>query len=175
MWGRKNEKNEVQVTPISDEGAQCGGLRRTKNMKQTITTLLTLMFAIAATAQVNIHIDLKQDKTFDSIYVKSEAKLQTKKYLSAPYSASVTLQDKESLKPGMYDILGDSTLLGYILIPTEKNQKFSMKIDGEEITFTNSKENTGYYNYLKGLQAFNHKLDSLNQLFSEDEQAIEEE
>ena len=49
------------------------------------------MFAIAATAQVNIHIDLQNTKTFDSIFVKSEAKLQTKKYLSAPFGSSANL------------------------------------------------------------------------------------
>jgi hypothetical protein len=136
-------------------------------MKYTLTTTIILMLALAATAQVNIHIDFKLDRQFDSVYVKSEAKLQTTKYLSAPYGPSVTLQDKESLKPGMYVISADSTYLGLILIPTEKNQKFNLKIDGEEITFTNSKENIGYYNYLKGIQTYNHKLDSLNQLFTD--------
>ena len=106
-------------------------------MKYTLTTAIMLVLAIAATAQVNIHIDLKQEKTFDSIYVKGAAKLQSKQKLSAAYAPSVTLQDKESLKPGMYEILGDSTLLGVILIPNEKNQKFSLKIDGEKVTFQN--------------------------------------
>ena len=40
-----------------------------------ITCLITviLLFALAATAQVNIHIDIKGDKTYDSVFVKSEA------------------------------------------------------------------------------------------------------
>ena len=109
------------------------------------------MLALAASAQVNIHIDIKKnknDKTFDSVYVKSEAKLQTKRTLSAPYGPSVTLQDKESLKPGQYEIFGDSTFLAVILIPDQKNQKFQLEFDGEELTFLNSKENTEYYKYL---------------------------
>ena len=141
-------------------------------IKQTITSVLTLMFAIAATAQVNIHVDLQNTKTFDSIFVKSEARLQTKKYLSAPFGPSVTLQDKESLKPGMYDILGDSTFLGVILIPAEKNQKFSLKIDGEKVTFTNSKENTAYYNYLDDITTYTHKLDSLNEQFQQAQKSM---
>ena len=63
----------------------------------------------------------------------------------------MTLQDKESLKPGMYEILGDSTYLAVIFIPSEKNQKFSLTIDGENVTFANSKENTAYYDYLRGM------------------------
>lgn len=128
-----------------------------------ITTML--MFAMACMAQVSIHIDIKGDKTFDSVFVRSEAKLQTKKYLSAPYSPSVTLQDKESLKPGMYEILGDSTYLAVIFIPSEKNQKFSLTIDGENVTFANSKENTAYYDYLRGMIGYNKRLDSLNEEF----------
>ena len=131
----------------------------------TYLIAVILLFTLAATAQVSIHIDIKGDKTYDSIFVKSEAKLQTKKYLSAPYAPSVTLQDKESLKPGMYQILGDSTFLGVILIPTEKSQKFSLTIDGEDVKFANSKENTAYYDYLKGIAKFNERLDSLDKEF----------
>ncbi len=130
------------------------------------------MFTTTLMAQVNIHIDLQNTKTFDSIFVKSEAKLQTKKYLSAPFGPSVTLQDKESLKPGMYDILGDSTFLGVILIPAEKNQKFSLKIDGEKVTFTNSKENIAYYNYLDDIATYTHKLDSLNEQFQQAQKSM---
>ena len=124
--------------------------------KRNFTTVLMLTLALAASAQVNIRIDIKQskdNKAYDSIYVKSEAKLQTKKTLAAPYSSSVTLQDKESLKPGMYEIFGDSTFMAVILIPDEKNQKFQLEFDGEELTFLNSKENTEYYNYLNGITA----------------------
>ena len=133
-------------------------------MRRTLITTM-LMFTMACMAQVSIHIDIKGDKTFDSIFVRSEAKLQTKKYLSAPYSPSVTLQDKESLKPGMYEILGDSTYLAVIFIPSEKNQKFSLTIDGEDVTFANSKENTAYYDYLRGMIGYNKRLDSLNEEF----------
>lgn len=133
-------------------------------MRRTLITTM-LMFTMACMAQVSIHIDIKGDKTFDSVFVRSEAKLQTKKYLSAPYSSSVTLQDKESLKPGMYEILGDSTYLAVIFIPSEKNQKFSLTIDGENVTFANSKENTAYYDYLRGMIGYNKRLDSLNEEF----------
>ena len=133
-------------------------------MRRTLITTM-LMFTMACMAQVNIHIDIKGDKTFDSVFVRSEAKLQTKKYLSAPYSPSVTLQDKESLKPGMYEILGDSTYLAVIFIPSEKNQKFSLTIDEENVTFANSKENTAYYDYLRGMIGYNKRLDSLNEEF----------
>ena len=128
------------------------------------------MLALAASAQVNIHIDIKKnknDKTFDSVYVKSEAKLQTKRTLSAPYGPSVTLQDKESLKPGQYEIFGDSTFLAVILIPDQKNQKFQLEFDGEELTFLNSKENTEYYKYLNVITEYNKKLDSLNVEFQQ--------
>ena len=131
-----------------------------------------MMFAMAATAQVNIRIDFNNTKTFDSVYVKSEAKLQTKKYLSAPFGSSVTLQDKESLKPGMYEILGDSAFLGVILIPSEKNQKFSLKIDGEKITFSNSKENTAYYDYLDKITTYTNELDSLNAEFQQAQKSM---
>lgn len=133
-------------------------------MRRTLITTM-LMFTMACMAQVSIHIDIKGDKTFDSVFVRSEAKLQTKKYLSAPYSSSVTLQDKESLKPGMYEILGDSTYLAVIFIPSEKSQKFSLTIDGENVTFANSKENTAYYDYLRGMIGYNKRLDSLNEEF----------
>lgn len=134
-------------------------------MKRRTLITTMLMFTMACMAQVSIHIDIKGDKTFDSIFVRSEAKLQTKKYLSAPYSPSVTLQDKESLKPGMYEILGDSTYLAVIFIPSEKNQKFSLTIDGENVTFANSRENTAYYDYLRGMIGYNKRLDSLNEEF----------
>ena len=122
---------------------------QTKNnmMKQTITTVMMLMFATAVMAQVSIHIEVKSDKPYDSIFVKSPAKLQTKQVLKAAFAPSVTLQDKESLKPGMYEIIGDSTMLSMILIPSEKNQKFSLKIDDKDVVFSNSKENTGYQLY----------------------------
>ena len=136
-------------------------------IRKTISTLLILVLAMAVSAQVSIHVDLKNTKTFDSIFVKSPAKLQTKQSLRAAFAPSVTLQDKESLKPGMYEILGDSTQLGEILISTEKNQKFSLTIDKEKVTFANSKENTGYYNYLDGMSLFGKRLDSLNNLFTE--------
>ena len=127
---------------------------------------------MAVSAQVSIHVDLKDTKTFDSIFVKSPAKLQTKQSLSAAFAPSVTLQDKESLKPGMYEIFGDSTFLGVILVPSEKNQKFSLKIDGENVTFSNSKENTGYLNYLNDLAVFNKRLDSLNRLFQDAQKSM---
>lgn len=133
---------------------------------------MMMFLTLAATAQVSIHIDIKGDKTFDSVFVRSEAKLQTKKYLSAPFASSVTLQDKESMKPGMYEILGDSTFLGVILIPTEKNQKFSLTIDGEDVQFTNSKENIIYYDYLKGITRFNERLDSLDREFKRAQQSM---
>ena len=131
-------------------------------IKQILTSSVLLLLALATTAQVNIRIDIRQDKTYDSIFVRSDAKLQTKKYLSAPYSSSVTLQDKESLKPGMYQILGDSTFLGVLLIPNEKNQKFVIEISPEDLTFVNSKENTDYYVYLNTISKYNERLDSLN-------------
>lgn len=139
---------------------------------RTITTIMMMFLTLATTAQVSIHIDIKGDKTFDSVFVRSEAKLQTKKYLSAPFASSVTLQDKESMKPGMYEILGDSTFLGVILIPTEKNQKLSLTIDGDDVKFTNSKENTIYYDYLKGITKFNERLDSLDQEFKRAQQSM---
>lgn len=141
-------------------------------IKHTFTTFVMLMLVLTSQAQVSIHIDLPQDKPYDSIYVKSEAKLQTKKYLSAPYAPSVTLQGKESLKPGMYQILGDSTFLGVILIPSEKNQKFSLRIDGEYVKFDKSKENIAYYDYLKGITQFNGRLDSLDREFKKAQQSM---
>ena len=47
-------------------------------MRRTLITTM-LMFTMACMAQVSIHIDIKGDKTFDSVFVRSEAKLQTKK------------------------------------------------------------------------------------------------
>lgn len=143
--------------------------------KRNFTTLLMLALALTASAQVNIHIDIKQDKdnkTYDSVFVKGEAKLQIKKTLSAPYGSSVTLQDKESLKPGMYEIFGDSTFLAVILIPDVKNQKFQLEFDGEELTFLNSKENTEYYKYLNGITAYNKQLDSLNDEFQRAQRSL---
>ena len=131
-----------------------------------------LMLATAMMAQVSIQMEIKNTNTFDSIFVKSEAKLQTKKVLSTAFAPSVTLQDKESLKPGMYKILGDSSLLGVILIPSEKNQKFSLTMDGEDITFLNSKENTGYVKYIKDMAVFNSRLDSLNVLFQDAQKSM---
>ena len=136
-------------------------------MKQTITIVMMLMFATAVMAQVSIHIEVKSDKPYDSIFVKSPAKLQTKQVLKAAFAPSVTLQDKESLKPGMYEIIGDSTMLSMILIPSEKNQKFSLKIDDKDVVFSNSKENTGYINYIHDMAAFSNRLDSLNALFQD--------
>lgn len=131
-----------------------------------------LMLATAMMAQVSIQMEIKNTNTFDSIFVKSEAKLQTKKVLSTAFAPLVTLQDKESLKPGMYEILGDSSLLGVILIPSEKNQKFSLTMDGEDITFLNSKENTGYVKYIKDMDVFNSRLDSLNVLFQDAQKSM---
>ena len=127
---------------------------------------------MAVSAQVSIQMEIRNTNTYDSIFVKSAAKLQTKQSLGVAFAPSVTLQDKESLKPGMYEILGDSTLLGVILVPSEKNQKFSLKIDGENVTFSNSKENTGYLNYVKDLAVFNKRLDSLNVLFQDAQKSM---
>lgn len=140
--------------------------------KQIITTAIMLMFTLAATAQVSIHIDFKTDDQYDSVYVRSAAKLQTKKMLKAAYGPSVTLQDKESMKPGMYEIVGDSTFLGVILIPNEKNQKFDLTISKDNVTFRKSPENTGYYDYLKGIADYNKKLDSLNDEFQQAQRSM---
>ena len=131
-----------------------------------------MVLAMTVMAQVSIQMEIKNTKTFDSIFVKSPAKLQTKQMLRAPFSPSVTLQDKESLKPGMYEILGDSTMLGVILIPSEKNQKFSLKIDDKDVVFSNSKENTGYIHYIQEMAAFNKWLDSLNVLFQDAQKSM---
>ena len=140
--------------------------------KKTITTVLMLMLTTTVMAQVSIQMEIKNTNTFDSIFVKSEARLQTKQMLRAAFAPSVTLQDNESLKPGMYEILGDSTLLGVVLVPSEKNQKFSLKIDGENVTFSNSKENTGYINYVNDLAVFSKRLDSLNDLFQDAQKSM---
>lgn len=145
----------------------------TNNMiKQTITTVVMLMLAATVMAQVNIQIEIKGDKSYDSIFVKSPAKLQTKQSLSAAFAPSVTLQDKESLKPGMYEIFGDSTFMAVVLISSEKNQNYSLKIDNEGVTYSNSKENTGYVNYVNDLAAFSNRLDSLNALFQDAQKSM---
>lgn len=136
------------------------------------------MFTTTIMAQVNIKITIKTDQKYDSVFVKSEAKLQTKKYLSAPFAPTVTFKDKESLKPGMYDILGDSTFLGVILIPSEKNQKLTLTIDGEKMTFPNEIENAAftqnslYQKYLKRITEYTKRLDSLNDQFQQAQKSM---
>ncbi len=71
-------------------------------IKQTITTVMMLMLATAVMAQVSIQMEIKGDKSYDSIFVKSEAKLQTKQMLRTALAPSVTLQEKEARKPGTY-------------------------------------------------------------------------
>jgi len=140
--------------------------------KMTLLTAFLVLLTLVTSAQVNVHIDFIGDQNFDSVSVETVAKLQTKKKIKVAYAPSVTLQDKESLKPGMYKVMGDSTFLGVVLFPKEKNQKVSMKIDGEDVTFINSPENTAYYDYLNGITKYNMKLDSLNGLFKEAQRTL---
>lgn len=133
---------------------------------------MMLMLATAVMAQVSIQMEIKGDKSYDSIFVKSPSKLQTKQSLRAAFSPSVTLQDKESLKPGMYEIFCDSTFMTVILIPSEKNQKFSLKIENENVTYSNSKENMGYINYANDMAVFSDQLDSLNVLFQDAQRSM---
>lgn len=133
-------------------------------MKKLFFFISALFFTNIAFSQSNITIKFSDGK-FDSIKIISFAPHQTKQVLQSPFSQSVTLQSNESLKPGMYNVLGDSTSLGVILIPNEKNQKFSITILNNEIVNTTSKETNLYYDYLKGIKKFNHQLDSLNKLF----------
>jgi len=142
-------------------------------IKKSLCIILILTgLSMFAPAQVSIRIDMSNTQKFDSVSVETTAKLQTKKKLKAPFASTITLEDKESLKPGMYQILGDSTFLGVILVPSEKNQKFTVKIDGEDVTFVNSKENTAYYNYLNELTVYSKKLDSLNGVFQEAQRSL---
>lgn len=126
--------------------------------------LVALFFTNIAFPQSNISIKFS-DGQFDTVKISSFAPYQTKQVLQSPFSKSVTLLSNESLKPGMYNVLGDSTSLGVILIPSEKNQKFSITISNNEIVNTTSKETNLYYDYLEGIDKFNHQLDSLNKLF----------
>ncbi len=140
-------------------------------MKKTLLTIATTLSLMVGFAQVSINITIP-DATYDSVFIKGFAKHQTEQELKAPFSKNIVLKDKQSLKPGMYNILGDTTSIGVILVSSEKNQNYSIVISGGKVNFTNSIENSAYYEYLQTLLDYNKRLDSLNNMFNEAQKSM---
>ncbi len=135
-------------------------------MKKTVLSLLFILLMQLCFPQVSVKISFPESQ-YDSVFVKGFAKHQTTQELKAAFSKDVTLKDSKSLKPGMYNILGDSTSVGVLLVSSEKKQDFSLIAKEKEVIFLNSPENTAYYEYLDNIRAFNKRLDSLNRMFED--------
>ncbi|MDY6348168.1 MAG: hypothetical protein SPL42_07060, partial [Bacteroidales bacterium] len=84
-------------------------------MKKTVLSLLFILLMQLCFPQVSVKISFPESQ-YDSVFVKGFAKHQTTQELKAAFSKDVTLKDSKSLKPGMYNILGDSTSVGVLLV-----------------------------------------------------------
>ena len=140
-------------------------------MKKHILTILWVLSAsLPLFGQMEITVKIP-DKKVDTvrIYGYQDGK-QVEQYAKA-YQPVLVFQDKQSLEPGIYWIMPDSTtLLDAFLISSPKNQKFTVTITDTANTYLNSKENTLYHDYMKGMEKFDQEMASLDLEFQQAQQ-----
>lgn len=125
--------------------------------------LISLHLSSLGQAEIKIHY---KDAQYDSIHIQKFEKDYTDIFAQKG-GTDLTFKSKQSLAPGLYFILGDKTPIGSFIISSNKNQNFSIEISEEDLSFTNSPDNTQYSNYLKQLQKYDLRLDSLLQVYNQ--------
>ncbi|MCR4965438.1 MAG: DUF5106 domain-containing protein [Bacteroidales bacterium] len=138
--------------------------------KNLYVILLTLIACLPAFGQMEITVRMP-DKEFDTvrIYGYQDGK-QVQKYATA-YQPIMVFKDKQPLEDGVYWIMQDSvTLLDAFIISSPKTQKFSVTITDTGATYTNSKENTMYHDYMRELQLFDNQAAALDAEFQQAQQ-----
>lgn len=136
-------------------------------MKKTLLSLLLIIAGLISTqAQMEIKVKISSAQ-YDSVRIESfnPDKKQIVSF-TQPYSTEVTFKDKQSLQPGFYWIIGDTTKVGSFLISNNKNQKFSVIISEDTVIYQNSVENTHNVEYISHIQSFRRQLSALDQEFA---------
>ncbi|MBP5206645.1 MAG: DUF5106 domain-containing protein [Bacteroidales bacterium] len=137
-------------------------------MKRISILFFTAIFSLGLIqAQTEIKWQFHGVKA-DSLKIQAfdKSKKMTTIYAQS-YANEMVYKSKISLEPGLYWVLGDSSLVDAFLISSAKGQKFSAVVDTNKITYTGSPENINYHSYIDELQRFDNQIAGLNQEFQE--------
>ena len=139
-------------------------------MKKTSLLVITLLSALCtAFGQMNITIQVEDlSIPIDSIRIFGYDHGKSVQLYAEAYQPSIVIKDKQSLEPGIYWIMIDSTsFLDAFIISDTKKQEFSVKINKEGSVYQNSKENTLYHEYMADIQVFDDRSAALDKEFKD--------
>ena len=137
-------------------------------MKKTISILsVFLLSLITVHAQMEIKLQISPVQ-YDSLTIESFHKeKQQKTSFTQPFSKEVTFKDKQTLRPGFYWIIGDTTKIGSFLISNNKNQKFTVIINEDTVIYQGSEENTNNVRYISKIQSYGMQMRALDAEFQQ--------
>lgn len=136
-------------------------------MKKTLLVSTIIAFCMTLCyAQMEIKIQITPAQ-YDSLTIESfhPDKKQIVSF-TQPFGPEVTFKDKQSLQPGFYWIIGDTTKVGSFLISSNKNQKFTVILREDTVIYQGSIENTRNVEYISHIQGFRRQLAALDQEFA---------
>ncbi len=140
--------------------------------KNCLFAIIALLIAIGAHAQSEIKLQINNIRA-DSIKIQGFSKSRKMETVFAkPFSQELIFKSATPLEPGIFWVLGDSSLIDAFLISSEKGQKFTISIDTGKITYKGSTENTRYHEYVEDLQDFDMQMQKLNQEFTQAQRSM---
>lgn len=126
-------------------------------MKNNILLLCMIFTLTSLSVQgQGYKINFSHDKTeHDSLYFQKYNGTTFVTQQRIANSPTVVFKGKEMLTPGMYQITGDSVTLAEIIISSsEKIDRLSISVSGEDIVFENNPENAAYVAYIKEMYQY---------------------
>jgi thiol-disulfide isomerase/thioredoxin len=141
-----------------------------KTLKHILPITLILFLTLSAKAihlntaakGFEITIDFNEQQ-FDSVYINAFSfEKQYHPIYAFPFAKHCILSNNEPLQEGFYLLMGDKTILTYIIISDRKNQRFSISIDHKNIAFKGSEENSANINYIAVMENFDKQLKQID-------------
>ncbi len=136
---------------------------------QTISLLLALPLA---NGQTEIKLQLKNLRC-DTVSIQAYNGEKKGRLVQAkPFAVELTFKSKARLEPGLYWVMGDSTVLCEFLLSPRESQKFTIQIDTGSVVFQNSAENTRNLEYVKRIGEYNRQFLAFDQEFKDAQRSM---
>lgn len=137
-------------------------------MKKIFLVIISLIVLSNLHAQ-NFKMSIISNFQADSISINAYNKeiYKYEKLMASPYSNEVVFTSDTSLKPGIYLIKKDTTVIVEFFISSTKGQNYTIDISSSDIQFKGSPENQANQEYIKKMSAFDAQITQLNKEFQE--------
>ena len=135
-------------------------------MKNVCLSLMICLFAGVIYGK-GFEIIVKDSQSeYDSLYIQLYDGISKYKNLyGIKFSEKSIFKDDNALKPGIYLLAGDSTILTEFFISDFKDQKFTIIISNSGVAFENSPENIALSEYHAQIRTFENQFRELDNEF----------